>query len=1153
MSAQFYGMKLKSKLGTTGKEPPLTPHRTPNPRRIPAIPRFRTQPEPTGGEEESGNSRDCGDDPGDPGDSGTLLLPPSLSGLPPLILNSAVKPPLPPAPQKFQRLKERVAQTLGSLDPAWLQRCQEIPRKDEIPTWKRPGGNVGGDGDAPKKLQRHHRDLDEGKFGMKRNREEEEEGEAPKESGKTSGNVLERLENTLECLENTLERLENTLEEGEEHKQKQGGAPKESRKKQDCLENRLEKQQEDKEKQVEAPKKRRKIPKRLENILEEQREEQEKHMEAPKKRRKTSKCLENLLEKKEEHKEKQVGAPEGSRKTPERLENLWEEEEEEQEKPKPPRKPRSAPRSGGNFVRLNLRRKSYTRFSLRGKSLRKQVWREKWRKKSERFGGGRSGVCFRCGNAGHWAAQCPGSFPAENDPKEEEEEDPLPTLEEVARRTNSIFPGISSEGTGQGWREEIPMLTLDTRRPEFTPDPFPAPVEPLYSLGTDGAVPDPPEEVLEALRELGYASFRPGQAVAVMRILCGLSTLVVLPTGLGKSLCYQLPALLYRRHRRALTLVVSPLVSLMDDQVSGLPPCLRAVCVHSNMSKAQREKVLEKVRAGEAQVLLVSPEALVGGTGSGSGFLGGRDRLPPVAFACLDEAHCVSQWAHNFRPSYLRICKVLRDRLGIRCFLGLTATATPATARDVARHLGIPAGEEAPARLAAVPPNLLLSVSMERDRDEALVSLLGGERFGALDSIIVYCTRREETERVAALIRTRLQGIPAPECATTAPGTRGKGDLPELRRHIYGDTVEFWAIKQLVLEVFAPCKCRQIYGRERGDSQAGEEVEDAEMAELLEEESEEKPEKAGTRPLGRVCHGHERCLPIQRSVESLDLREEGIETLLCYLELHPQRWLELLLPTYSRCRIRCSGGPRQLRDLARSCPPVGVFLARERLAGREHRNSGTVELEVMELSDSMGWEAALVKRQLRQIQWDPRQRTGIHRDRGKSGIQVEFEELSFHFRSYGDLSGAELDSICSFLLRRVQSREKAALGQLRTCFRAFQSVAFPTIHPHPPEGEREQRSSRLKDLIQEYFERDPLGAQEGHEEQEQEEEEQEQEEEFGSSRVKHQQRLRSLRNSGSPRFPAQLYGRDRRFWRKHLRLDFQGLARLATQELLTTM
>ncbi|KAF1672356.1 ATP-dependent DNA helicase Q4, partial [Pygoscelis papua] len=122
-------------------------------------------------------------------------------------------------------------------------------------------------------------------------------------------------------------------------------------------------------------------------------------------------------------------------------------------------------------------------------------------------------------------------------------------------------------------------------------------------------------------------------------------------------------------------------------------------------------------------------------------------------------------------PLFPSSWQVLRDRLGVRCFLGLTATATLATARDVAQHLGIPAEEGIAVRSAAVPPNLRLSVSMDRDRDQALVSLLRGERFGCLDSVIVYCTRREETARVAALIRTCLQGTPLEEPARTGePG-----------------------------------------------------------------------------------------------------------------------------------------------------------------------------------------------------------------------------------------------------------------------------------------------------------------------------------------------------------------------------------------------
>ncbi|NXH38451.1 RECQ4 helicase, partial [Dicaeum eximium] len=136
-------------------------------------------------------------------------------------------------------------------------------------------------------------------------------------------------------------------------------------------------------------------------------------------------------------------------------------------------------------------------------------------------------------------------------------------------------------------------------------------------------------------------------------------------------------------------------------------------------------------------------------------------------FACLDEVHCISQWSHNFRPAYLRICKVfflefqvLRERLGVRCFLGLTATATAATARDVAEHLGVRPENGIGIGTFGIPENLRLSVSVEFDPDQALLRLLrewNSENFGNCgdfgNSVIVYCTRREESERLAELIQ----------------------------------------------------------------------------------------------------------------------------------------------------------------------------------------------------------------------------------------------------------------------------------------------------------------------------------------------------------------------------------------------------------------
>lgn len=133
----------------------------------------------------------------------------------------------------------------------------------------------------------------------------------------------------------------------------------------------------------------------------------------------------------------------------------------------------------------------------------------------------------------------------------------------------------------------------------------------------------------------GHNAFRKGQEKAVMRILSGQSTLVTLSTGSGKSLCYQLPAYMYSRHKRCITLVISPLVSLMEDQVQGVPHFLNAQCLHTNLSEQKRTATIEAIKAGKVDVLLISPEAVVSSEKS-TGFGSILRDLPPVAFVCID-------------------------------------------------------------------------------------------------------------------------------------------------------------------------------------------------------------------------------------------------------------------------------------------------------------------------------------------------------------------------------------------------------------------------------------------------------------------------------------------------------------------------------------
>src|SRR3954470_23868083 len=214
----------------------------------------------------------------------------------------------------------------------------------------------------------------------------------------------------------------------------------------------------------------------------------------------------------------------------------------------------------------------------------------------------------------------------------------------------------------------------------------PPPPQGMLDLGEgDGRAPREPvakaTDVDGALRELfGFEQFRRGQREAVVAAREGRDVLVVMPTGSGKSLCYQLPALM----RTDLTLVVSPLVSLMQDQVEALERVApgRVALVNAQQDAAANRAAVERAVSGRARILYVAPERF-----SSPGFLE-RIRQVRLGLFVVDEAHCVSQWGHDFRPDYFRLADAARW-LGAKAIAASTATATPQVASDIVQRLGL--------------------------------------------------------------------------------------------------------------------------------------------------------------------------------------------------------------------------------------------------------------------------------------------------------------------------------------------------------------------------------------------------------------------------------------------------------------------------------
>lgn len=250
---------------------------------------------------------------------------------------------------------------------------------------------------------------------------------------------------------------------------------------------------------------------------------------------------------------------------------------------------------------------------------------------------------------------------------------------------------------------------------------------------------------MERLRRIleeywGFDDFRPLQAEAMRAALDERDSLVVLPTGGGKSLCYQAPALAMP----GMAVVVSPLIALMKDQVDALADCgVPAACVNSTMTPDEKRDVAARIRSGELKILYLSPERLLG-----ERTLAFLSQVG-LSFIAIDEAHCISEWGHDFRPEYrgLRLLKETFPRVAIHAY---TATATPRVRDDIVRELRLREPELLVGSFDR--PNLVYRVRRRADLSRQVREVIA--RYSN-DSGIIYCLRRSDVDAMAAELRAQ--------------------------------------------------------------------------------------------------------------------------------------------------------------------------------------------------------------------------------------------------------------------------------------------------------------------------------------------------------------------------------------------------------------
>ena len=345
---------------------------------------------------------------------------------------------------------------------------------------------------------------------------------------------------------------------------------------------------------------------------------------------------------------------------------------------------------------------------------------------------------------------------------------------------------------------------------------------------------------------------------------------------------------------------------------------------------------------------------------------------------------------------------------------------------------------------------------------------------------------------------------------------------------MYSSAVDECSIKQFISKVLPVCQCKEAFRNG--------------LTKLSDEGSKHVDSS-------QSCSGHEMSVIIQQTCLSLDLTEETLLTLLCYLELHPKKLLHCFPQSYSTCSITCYRGARQLKQFASTVPAVAAAFLLCREKGQDVDGVNSVKFNIIEMSRRMGWDSAAVKRELRRLVW-----AQTEYGPKKTGVIVEFSDLSFRFFSVGNLSDDERDDLCDYVNDKVHDQVARSLTRLKTLHDYLLHAAQVTWHSSIGRA-KSDLSSQLKHNINSYLMQefhppcmpndntlaDSMAGQLRRDIRT-----------FLSvhgNQFRPQSIARIFQGISTPCYPANVWGRTQ-FWRRYIDVDFNALVKLAMQEVV---